>query len=32
VFFPTLTEDGLTDEGHLETAIRIFLKGLKPER
>jgi TetR/AcrR family transcriptional regulator len=32
VFFPMLTEDGLTDEGHLETAIRIFLKGLKPER
>jgi AcrR family transcriptional regulator len=31
VFFPTLLEDGLTDEEHLETAIEIFLEGLRPE-
>lgn len=31
VFFPTLLEDGLTDEEHLETAVEIFLEGLKPE-
>lgn len=29
VFFPTLLEDGLTDEEHLETVIEIFLEGLK---
>lgn len=31
VLFPTLLEDGLTDEEHLQTAIEIFLEGLKPE-
>jgi AcrR family transcriptional regulator len=31
VFFPTLLEDGLTDEEYLETAIQIFLEGLRPE-
>jgi TetR/AcrR family transcriptional regulator len=29
--FPALNVDGLTDDQHLETAIEIFLKGLKPE-
>jgi len=32
VFFPSLLEDGLADEEHLETAVRIFLEGLKPEK
>ncbi len=31
VLFPALREDGLTDEEHLETAVNIFLEGLKPE-
>lgn len=31
VFFPTLLEDGLTDEEHLENVIDIFLEGLRPE-
>ena len=31
ILFPALREDGLTDEEHLETAIDIFLQGLKPE-
>ncbi len=31
VLFPTLLEDGLTVEEHLQTAIEIFLEGLKPE-
>jgi TetR/AcrR family transcriptional regulator len=31
LFFPALVEDGLTDEEHLETAINIFLSGLRPE-
>jgi AcrR family transcriptional regulator len=31
VFFPTLLEDGLADEEHLETAIEIFLEGLRPK-
>ena len=31
LFFPALVEDGLTDEEHLETAIDIFLSGLRPE-
>lgn len=31
VFLPTLLEDGLTDEEHLETAIEIFLEGLRLE-
>jgi TetR/AcrR family transcriptional regulator len=31
LFFPQLIEDDLTDEEHLETAIDIFLSGLRPE-
>ena len=31
LFFPALVEDRLTDEEHLETAINIFLSGLRPE-
>ncbi len=31
VLFPALQADGLTDEEHLETAVNIFLQGLKPE-
>lgn len=31
VFFPALAENGPTDEEHLETVMRIFLKGLEPE-
>ncbi len=30
LFFPALVEDGLTDEEHLQTAIDIFLSGLRP--
>jgi AcrR family transcriptional regulator len=30
VFLPTLREDGLTDEEHVENAIKIFLEGLRP--
>jgi len=30
VFLPTLREDGLTDEEHVENAIEIFLEGLRP--
>jgi AcrR family transcriptional regulator len=32
IFLPTLVEDGLTDEGHLQAAVDIFLSGLRPER
>ena len=32
LFFPAIREDGLTDEEHVETAVKIFLEGLKPER
>ncbi len=32
LFFPAIREDGLTDEEHIETAVKIFLEGLKPER
>jgi len=31
LFFPALVEDGLTDEEHLQTAIDIFLSGLRPQ-
>jgi TetR/AcrR family transcriptional regulator len=31
ILFPALREDGLTDEEHLETAVGIFLEGLRPE-
>jgi AcrR family transcriptional regulator len=32
IFLPTLVEDGLTDEEHLQAAVDIFLSGLRPER
>lgn len=31
MFFPAIREDGLTDEEHIENAIKIFLRGLGPE-
>ncbi|HEX2181551.1 MAG TPA: TetR/AcrR family transcriptional regulator [Rubrobacteraceae bacterium] len=31
LFFPVIREDGLTDEEHIETAVDVFLKGLRPE-
>ena len=31
LFLPALVEDGLGDEEHLETAVDIFLRGLRPE-
>ncbi len=31
ILFTALREDGLTDEEHMETAVNIFLEGLKPE-
>ena len=31
LLFPVIREDGLTDEEHIETAVNIFLHGLKPE-
>ena len=31
LFFPALVDDGLTDEEHLQTAIDIFLSGLRPQ-
>lgn len=31
ILFPALREDGLTDEDHLQTAVGIFLEGLRPE-
>ncbi|MDQ3863495.1 MAG: TetR/AcrR family transcriptional regulator [Actinomycetota bacterium] len=31
LFFPAIREDGLTDEEHIETAVHIFLEGLRPE-
>jgi TetR/AcrR family transcriptional regulator len=31
LFFSALVEDGLTDEEHLETAVEIFLRGLRPD-
>ena len=31
LFFPAIREDGLTDEEHVQTAINIFLSGLRPE-
>ena len=30
VLLPTLLENGLTDEEHLETTVEIFLRGLEP--
>ncbi len=32
LFFPVIREDELTDEEHIENAIRIFLEGLRAER
>ena len=31
MFFPTLAEDGLTDEDHLQNSVSIFLNGLRPD-
>ncbi len=31
LFLPALVEDGLSDEEHLQTAVDIFLRGLRPE-
>jgi TetR/AcrR family transcriptional regulator len=31
LFFPVIREDGLTDEEHIETAVNVFLQGLRPE-
>ena len=31
LFFPAIREDGLTDEEHVETAVDIFLAGLRPK-
>jgi TetR/AcrR family transcriptional regulator, regulator of autoinduction and epiphytic fitness len=31
LFFPAIREDGLTDEEHIETAVGVFLEGLRPE-
>jgi len=31
LFFPTLVEDGLTDNEHLKAAVEVFLRGLRPE-
>ena len=31
LLFPVIRADGLTDEEHIETAVNIFLHGLKPE-
>ena len=30
LLFPALQEDGLTDEEHVETAVGIFIEGLRP--
>ncbi len=32
LFFPAIREDELTDEEHIQTVVKIFLEGLKPER
>ena len=31
LFLPVLREDGLTDEEHIENAIKIFIEGLRPQ-
>jgi len=31
LLFSVIREDGLTDEEHIETAVNLFLEGLKPE-
>ena len=31
LFFPAIREDGLTDQEHVETAVDIFLEGLRPK-
>ena len=31
LFFPVIREDELTDEEHIETAVNVFLEGLRPE-
>ncbi len=30
LFFPSIREDGLTDEEHIEASVNIFLEGLRP--
>jgi hypothetical protein len=32
LFFPAINEDELTNEEHIETAVDLFLEGLRPER
>jgi AcrR family transcriptional regulator len=32
LFLPVLREDGLSDEEHIENAIKIFMEGLRPGR
>jgi hypothetical protein len=32
LFFPVIKEDELTDEEHIETAVTLYLEGLRPER
>jgi len=31
LIFPTLRDDGLTDEEHVDNAVGFFLEGLRPE-
>ena len=31
IIFPALGNDGLTDDEHVETVVKIFLQGLRPE-
>ena len=31
LFFPAIREDGLTDQEHIENAVKLFLEGLRPE-
>ena len=31
LIFPAIREDGLTDEEHIENAVKLFLEGLRPE-
>jgi hypothetical protein len=31
LIFPTIRDDGLTDEEHVDNAVGIFLEGLRPE-
>jgi TetR/AcrR family transcriptional regulator len=31
LIFPTIRDDGLTDEEHVDNAVGIFLEGLRPK-